>query len=83
MKCIGPTNILQITPKNHFPVAKNLSKIPEELHASSIRILYQNLKYLLLTPSILEKTESKKKRKEISPSRDPQTNVFSTEISSI
>ena len=40
---------------------KYLSKIPEELHASSIRILYQNLKYLLLTPSILEKTESKNK----------------------
>ena len=60
-KSTSTTNILQITQKNHFPVPKNLSKIPEELHASSIRILYQNLKYLLLTPSILEKTESKNK----------------------
>ena len=56
---MSPTNILENTRKNHFPDLKNLPKIPEELHASSIRILYQNLKYLLLTPSILEKTESK------------------------
>ena len=78
---MSPTNILQITRKNHFPVIKKRSKKPEELHAFSIRILYPNLKYLLLTPSILEKTESKKEKQEISPSRDPQANVFSTEIS--
>lgn len=44
---------------------KNCSKIPEELHASSIRILYQNLKYLTITPSKHEKTESKKKVDEL------------------
>ena len=61
-KFSSPTNILQITRKTHFPVVKKPSKKPEELRAFSIRILNQNLKYLILTPSILEKTDSKKRR---------------------
>ena len=66
-KFIRPTNILQITRKNHFPLIKKPSKKPEQLHASSIRILYQNLKYVIITPSKHEKTESKEKenRKDI------------------
>ena len=44
---------------------KKCSREPEELHAFSIRILYQNVKYLITTPSKVERTHSKKEIDEI------------------